>query len=56
MAFADIPPRPLAMQERLRSYLVYDRLPDSCIAFPIEDDSCEPHLHEGEWVAVDRGS
>jgi hypothetical protein len=53
MAFADIQPRPLAMQEGLRSYIVYDRLLDGCSAFPIEDDSCEPHLHEGEWVAVD---
>lgn len=54
MAFAFIPPRALAMQEGLRSYIVYDQLPIGCAAFQIVEDSCEPHVQKKyEWVAVD---
>jgi hypothetical protein len=41
------------MQAGLRSYIIYDILPVACIAVEIEDDGCEPHVREGEFVVVD---
>jgi hypothetical protein len=41
------------MQEGLRAYIVHDIVPAGCIAFEIEDESCDPHVYEGEFVVVD---
>lgn len=53
MASRFIPPAPCAMQEGLRAYIVYGETPANCVAYEVIDDSCEPHIHRGEFVAID---
>ena len=44
---------PAPMQPDLRSFIVYDRCPARCIAFPIADDRSLPHLRPGDVAVVD---
>ncbi|WP_311274809.1 hypothetical protein [Methylobacterium sp. WCS2018Hpa-22] len=43
---------PVITQE-LRALLVYDALPNGCIAKPVKDGGLAPHLHPGEFAIVD---
>jgi hypothetical protein len=45
---------PTAQQPGLRSFIVYDELPDGCFAFEVEDQQTAPHVRRGEFVAVDQ--
>jgi hypothetical protein len=42
-----------AMQPGLRSFIVYDRLPEGCAAFPVTDNRNAPHLAAGDMVVID---
>ena len=42
-----------ATQPGLRSFIVYDRLPEGCVAFEVPDDKNLPHLRAGDFVVVD---
>lgn len=44
---------PTPPQPGLRSFIVYDELPENCIAFEVDDDQTAPHVWEGEFVVVD---
>lgn len=44
---------PAAPQPGLRSFIVYDELPQGCFAFEVEDRQSEPHVRSGEFVVVD---
>lgn len=53
MAAHSLLPTPAPMQEGLRPYIIYPRLPDGCIPFELTDDSCEPLMHRGECLVID---
>lgn len=40
-------------QPSLRSFIVYDRLPAGCIAFPVTDEQNAPHLQPGDIAVID---
>lgn len=40
-------------QPGLRSFIVYNDLPDGCIAFEVPDDKTLPHVRAGEFVVID---
>lgn len=42
-----------AIQPGLRSFIVYDRLPDGCTAMEIRGDDCLPHIRSGEFAVID---
>lgn len=42
-----------APQPGLRSFIVYDRLPENCIAFEVPDNKALPHLRAGDFVVID---
>jgi len=42
-----------AQQPGLRSYIVFDHIPDGCIAVEVVDRSAAPHLNRGDFVLVD---
>jgi hypothetical protein len=42
-----------AQQPTLRSFIVYDRLPSGCIAYPVTDENNAPHLRIGEVAVID---
>lgn len=44
---------PTPPQPGLRSFIVYDELPEGCIALEVADDSQSPHLNQGEFAVVD---
>lgn len=40
-------------QPDLRAFIVCDRLPEGCVAYPVRNNDHAPHLRAGEWVIVD---
>lgn len=40
-------------QPGLRSFIVYNDLPDGCIAFEVPDNKTLPHVRAGEFVVID---
>lgn len=42
-----------AQQPGLRSFIVYDRLPEGCVAFEVPDNKSLPHLRAGDFVVID---
>ncbi len=40
-------------QPGLRSFIVYDELPEGCIAIEIEDETQAPHFHRGDFAIID---
>ena len=42
-------------QPGLRSFIVYDTLPDGMAAFRLPDDRLDPHLRAGEFAVIDPG-
>ncbi len=40
-------------QPGLRSFIVYNDLPEGCIAFEVPDDKTLPHVRAGEFVVID---
>lgn len=43
----------IAQQPGLRSFIIYDRLPEGSIAFQVTDGRSLPHIRPGEHVVVD---
>lgn len=44
---------PEPMQPGLRSFIIYDHLPEGCTAFRLTDDHGEPHIRMGELAIID---
>ncbi len=44
---------PCVQQPGLRSFIVYSRAPDGTFVREVLDDANEPHLREGDFVAID---
>lgn len=42
-----------ALQPELRALMMFDTLPEGCIAFPVTDDYSLPHIRSGEFAVVD---
>ncbi|WP_230629336.1 S24/S26 family peptidase [Sphingomonas sp. Leaf37] len=42
-----------AQQPTLRSFIVYDRLPAGCLAYPVTDEANAPHLRPGDIAIID---
>lgn len=40
-------------QPNLRSFIVYDRLPEGCVAYPVTTTDCAPHLRPGDIAIID---
>lgn len=53
MAVSNIPASAAAPQPGLRSFIVYDEMPDGCFAFVAEDRRGLPHVRPGDIVIVD---
>ncbi|MHA0335838.1 hypothetical protein [Sphingomonas aquatilis] len=42
-----------AQQPTLRSFIVCDRLPEGCVAYPVTDETNAPHLRPGDIAIID---
>lgn len=46
---------PTPPQPGLRSFIVFDELPENCISFEVVDMRVSPHFSRGEFAIVDEG-
>lgn len=53
MAAAAIPCPAPALQPGLRSFIIYDHLPDGCEVFEVTDGRAHPHICAGEFAIFD---
>jgi len=44
---------PFPQQPGLRSFIIYDDVPEGCLVHEMADDTSAPHLHENEFIVVD---